>query len=541
MATVDAKRPLKQRLTPLWRLPAIRDFSAPGWFDRLPAWLATGGVLTALMAVSAFIRTREIGGQFWSDEANTVGIASHPLSAIPGILRVGGGAPLYYVLLHLWMGVFGSSETAVHSLSLVIALINIPLAMWAGWSLFGRRAGYMAATLVAFNAFLTTFAGEGRMYELVAMLGLACTASFLHAFVFGRYGYAWLFAGSLALMLYAEPWCLLFAAGCAAALVACYFRAADPRAVLRYGAASMGLVLLAFVPWLPTLIHQASSATAPWHYAPMLGANFPRSLFGTDRVDAIFAIAVTAGCVPLLARQRRGGKDATAVLSLIVVTAASALLALLSSVFVPAWTVRYLAPLIAPLLLLVAFACARSGIVGLAVVLISCAFLANAASFVPKYKSDMKDVSGELAPRLTPGDLVLVGQPEQAPLAWYYLPGGLRIATALGPDQHPSYMNWDNAYSRLSQTNPAKLVTALVSRLPAGQHLLYIRPLTEGEQAWSPAWATLVRRRSAQIAEQLARTPSLVPVLGAWAPHNYRGSCCVASSALLFVKRFPIR
>jgi hypothetical protein len=307
--------------------------------------------------------------------------------------------------------------------------------------------------------------------------------------------------------------------------------------VLRYGAGSLALALLAFVPWLPTLIHQASSTTAPWHYAPMLGASFPGALLGTDRVDAVFVIALTAGCVPLLARERRGGHDATAVLALITLIAAAALSALLASAFVPSWTARYLAPLLAPLLLLIAFGCARSGIVGLAVVLISCVFLANADSFVPTYKSDMKDVSGELAPRLSAGDLVLVGQPEQAPLAWYYLPSGLRFATALGPDPHPSYMNWDNAYRRLSRTDPARLVAALLAGLPAGHHLLYIRPLTEGERAWKPAWAALVRRRSAQLAEQLARSPSLTRVLGAWAPHDYRGSCCVASSAVMFVKR----
>jgi hypothetical protein len=395
----------------------------------------------------------------------------------------------------------------------------------------------MAATLAAFSSFLTTFAAEGRMYELVAMLGLVCTASFLHAFVFGRRHYAWLFAGSLALMLYTEPWCLLFAATSALALVVCYLRSSERGPIVRYGAGSLALALVAYIPWMPTLIYQASNATAPWHYAPMLGANFPRSLLGTDRVDAIFAIAVIAGCVPLLARSQRGGRDATAILTLVVITSGAVLLALLASLFVPAWTTRYLAPVLAPLLLLIAFSCARSGILGLAVVLISCAFLANAPSFVPKYKSDMKDVSGELYARLRPGDLVLVGQPEQTPLAWYYLPAGLRFATALGADPHPSYMNWDNAYSRLAHADPARLVRALVASLPAGHHLLYLRPLTEGEQAWKPAWAALVRRRSAQLGAELTRTADLVPVPGAWAPHNYQGSCCVASSAILFLKR----
>ena len=80
-------------------------------------------------------------GQFWSDEAIATGVASHSLSAIPGILRDAGSTPLYYFLLHVWIGVFGPGEAATHVLSLLLGLLAIPLAMWAGWSLFGRRAG----------------------------------------------------------------------------------------------------------------------------------------------------------------------------------------------------------------------------------------------------------------------------------------------------------------------------------------------------------------------------------------------------------------
>jgi len=49
--------------------------------------------------------------------------------------------PLYYMALHVWMSVFGSTETATHSLSLVFGVLTIPAGGWAGWTLFGRRAG----------------------------------------------------------------------------------------------------------------------------------------------------------------------------------------------------------------------------------------------------------------------------------------------------------------------------------------------------------------------------------------------------------------
>ncbi len=65
--------------------------------------------------------------------------------------------------------------------------------------------------------------------------------------------------------------------------------------------------------------------------------------------------------------------------------------------------------------------------------MLTLAFAANAASFAPQYKSDMRDVAGELAPYLRSGDTVLVGSPDQSALAYYYLPAGLRFATPMGP------------------------------------------------------------------------------------------------------------
>ncbi len=73
-----------------------------------------------LIVISAFIRSRTLGGQLWFDEGIATGMASHSLSSLPGILRQAGAAPLYYVLLHFWIDVFGSSESTVHALSLAV-------------------------------------------------------------------------------------------------------------------------------------------------------------------------------------------------------------------------------------------------------------------------------------------------------------------------------------------------------------------------------------------------------------------------------------
>src|SRR5436305_11253654 len=143
---------------PVRSIPQVVDVRRPRWIDRFPPWAVIGAILFVLIAFSAFIRTRYISGQFWMDEAITTGIASHPLGAIPGLLRHDGSPPLFYFLLHFWIRAFGASETATHWLSLTFGLLMIPAGYWAGSSLISRRTGIYAATLLAFSEFLDQYA-----------------------------------------------------------------------------------------------------------------------------------------------------------------------------------------------------------------------------------------------------------------------------------------------------------------------------------------------------------------------------------------------
>jgi hypothetical protein len=186
---------------------------------------------------------------------------------------------------------------------------------------------------------------------------------------------------------------------------------------------------------------------------------------------------------------------------------------------------------------MLAIACARGGLAGLVLLILTCIFVANPASFITNYKSDMRDVAAEIDPYVAKGDMVLVTQPEQTALAWYYMPAGLQYATSLGFDAHPSYMNWDNAQTRLQDAAPAATLKRLVARLRPGQRLVLIEPMTEGVFAWDQSWSGLVRLRSAQWGQAIADDRQLRELPGVYAPHDYRGSCCTAMDALVFAKR----
>src|SRR3712207_5801847 len=139
----------------------------------LPSSFALPGlVLLGLLAVSLYLRTDSLGESLWMDEGLSIGIASQPLFDIPGVLRVDGSPPLYYMALSLWMDVVGNGPGETQGLSVLVGLVAVPGGLWAGWSLFGRRAGLICAALCAVNPFFTAYSQETRMYSLMLVLSL---------------------------------------------------------------------------------------------------------------------------------------------------------------------------------------------------------------------------------------------------------------------------------------------------------------------------------------------------------------------------------
>jgi mannosyltransferase len=519
---------------PVRSVPRVLDIPEAKFLGRFPSWVLTWGFLLILTIGSIVVRTRYISGQFWMDEAISTGIASHPLSQIPGLLRHDGSPPLFYVLLHFWIQIFGASETATHWLSLLFGLLTIPAAYWAGASLVSRRTGLYAATLFAFSAFLTQYADETRMYELMGLLGLLATAAYIHAFVYRRRRYLIMFAVCLAAMLYTHSWGIFFGAGAVVALIPVWLTTDDRRGLVRDAVLAFAGAGILFLPWLPNFIYQASHTGAPWAPPPRFGAPvlLSRDLIGGDRITIGLVIVLALGLAPFFTRRYRSTRDGVVMWSLLLLPIATLLLAWIASHITPAFVSRYFAPILAAILLLSAWGAARSGVVGVVAIVLSIVFIAHISSYAPLYKSDMRDVGGEMAPMLHPGDLVVSAQPEQVPLAWYYLPNGLRYGSTLGPVKDPTYFNWIYALKRLQNADPQATIQGLLASLRPGQRLLFVRPLTEGAKNWKAPWTSLVRRRAAQWGAILASDPKLKEI--AWAPHSYRTACCVADSAILY-------
>jgi mannosyltransferase len=86
---------------------------------------------------------------------------------------------LYYGLLKLWTSLFGDSVVAVRGISVLAAMLCVPVVYAIGARLFGVHAGLLAALLVSTNVFFLRYAQEARGYALVTLLTALATYVFL--------------------------------------------------------------------------------------------------------------------------------------------------------------------------------------------------------------------------------------------------------------------------------------------------------------------------------------------------------------------------
>lgn len=128
----------------------------------------------------------------WRDEAFSVLLSKNDPLEIISLSAGDATPPLYYLLLHYWMALFGDSEVALRALSVLF---------WIGTAavlyLIGRRqslkAGFWLAALALSQPLLFRYALEVRAYSLFAFL----TSIVIYTYLEKRYRLLFLSAAAL--------------------------------------------------------------------------------------------------------------------------------------------------------------------------------------------------------------------------------------------------------------------------------------------------------------------------------------------------------
>jgi mannosyltransferase len=166
--------------------------------------------------------------------------------------------PLYYAVAWVWTQLTGTGELGLRSVSAVAGVATVPVAYLLGAELSSRRAGIVAAALVAVNPMLLWYSQEARAYALFVLLTALSLLYFVRALDRGRRhdSLAWGIVSALALGTH------YFAAFPIAAEALWLLRRRGKEA----GGAFPGLWIIVAAGLLlaPLLVHQASFAHAEW-------------------------------------------------------------------------------------------------------------------------------------------------------------------------------------------------------------------------------------------------------------------------------------
>lgn len=232
------------RLHPMNNL-SNQSVQHPGPSKNLYLWLAIP------LGIGWVLRFRHLDHQsLWADEAWAALLAQKSPSMIVKTLLHDSSPPLYYLTLKFWICLFGSSETALRSLSALFSSATLLTAAWLTWRLTKNQLVTFALT--AFLALSPTqlyFAQETRAYAMASFLFL-----FAIAFMIVENqspGRGWPLIPALILLIYTHNYGWL--------LWGCYLAWSFRKNLRIHVWIALGSLL-----WLPGLYIQLTHDTTSW-------------------------------------------------------------------------------------------------------------------------------------------------------------------------------------------------------------------------------------------------------------------------------------
>jgi mannosyltransferase len=426
-------------------------------------------VATVVVLVGSLVLRFWTRSDLWLDEALTVNIARQPLHQIPSFLKRDGAPPLFYVLLHVWIGWFGTSDVAVRSLSGVIGVITLPLTWLAGKRLGGRTVAWAALLLVASSPFAVYYDTETRMYALVALLTVLGFLALDRSLARPRAGNLIAVAAVVGLLLYTQYWAL-YLIGTLLLWLAWESWRGRPEWVAGARASLVAVVVgcLTFLPWLPTFLYQSKHTGTPWatpaNFAAMVNAVSTFAGGATDQGRALgliffalaglglFGVATSRHHIDVDIRTRPRGRP-------VAIMVSGTLAAAIAGGFITnsAFDARYASVVFIPLILLVSIGLVTFLDRRIRVIVLAIAVVAGLAGAIPNIATN-RTQAGQVARAITKhgraGDVVAYCPDQLGPAVYRLLPPQRYEQITFPRATGPEFVNWVD-YAQASHAGSA--------------------------------------------------------------------------------------
>lgn len=283
---------------------------------KIPGYLIAWFAIMAIGAVLMF--TGITHESLWYDESYTGAIVNQPFSHIMDITGGDNHPPLYYIMLRVFILVFGNSVFSLRAFSAIGALALAALGIGPVRRAMGDRTGMLYTLLTLFLPITVSMAHEARMYTWAAFF-VAGSA------LYGYFGYEggknrdWILFGLFSLCAAYTHYYSLLAVVMICALLFLLTLISKKRLVPFLYAA--GAVVLAYIPWVFKLAGAVKRVKVNYWIPPVTGKviqgvfvypfNNKFSIPVNPSLPLIgLLIAVTVMCIGIISQMIRREKSA---------------------------------------------------------------------------------------------------------------------------------------------------------------------------------------------------------------------------------------
>ncbi len=170
-------------------------------------------MLAVILFFGLVLRLISINQSLWLDEAiNLWAVKNLSFKTLAINYPIGDfHPPLYHLILKVWVNIFGATEIAARSPSIVLGVLSIIIVFLITRKLFETKTALIASTLVATGPLHIYYSQEARMYMLASFLALLSIYFFISLLRNDKLIYWVGFVVSTVLLLYTDylPYLLL--------------------------------------------------------------------------------------------------------------------------------------------------------------------------------------------------------------------------------------------------------------------------------------------------------------------------------------------
>jgi uncharacterized membrane protein len=235
----------------------------------------------------------------WRDEASSVLISQKPIQEMLPLIVKDAHLPLYFLILHFWIQLFGSGELSVRSLPFIFHILLVITVFFLAKKILRKNVmAFLVSLAVFLNPFLLTFAFEARMYSLLAFLTTLACLLFLNRL----YGFL---SVVMILILYTHPvGFLIFLSFALFVFFWAYFM--KERVENKIVLTTFIVPFIFFLPWIVPLWHQVGSVLREF-WVPKVTSkvfietfqSFASGIFEFKNQSAIYNVSVLLSIIAI--------------------------------------------------------------------------------------------------------------------------------------------------------------------------------------------------------------------------------------------------